>query len=163
MKNLTATLSLTIAVFLGSAGVSWSADFQAGADAYARRDYATALREWTPLAERGDAEAQRSLGEMYRRGTGVRQDYKTAAWWFRLAAEQGNTIAQVKLGAMYSTGDGVPKDQVYAYMWWSIAASSLDRDAIKNRDRMAGRLSKAQLEQAQDLARACTRKAYKSC
>jgi hypothetical protein len=28
MKNLTATICLTIAVLLGSAGVSWSADFQ---------------------------------------------------------------------------------------------------------------------------------------
>jgi hypothetical protein len=30
MKHLTATLCLTIAVLLGSAGVSWSADFQKG-------------------------------------------------------------------------------------------------------------------------------------
>ncbi len=31
------------------------ADFQAGLDAYARGDYATALKEWRPLAEQGDA------------------------------------------------------------------------------------------------------------
>jgi len=163
MKNLTVTFCLTIAVFLGNAGVSWSADFQTGVAAYERRDYATALREWTPLAEQGDAEAQSSLGEMYRRGTGVRQDYKTAAWWFRLAAEQGITSAQIKLGELYSAGNGVPQDNVYAYMWWSIAASSWDRAAIKSRDRVAGKLSKAQLERAQDLARDCTLKAFKGC
>ena len=163
MKNLAATFCLTIAVLLGNAGVSWSADFQTGVAAYERRDYETALREWTPLAERGDVEAQGSLGEMYRQENGVRQDYKTAAWWFRRAAEQGNTNAQVKLGELYSDGKGIPKDNVSAYMWWSVAASSLNRDAIKSRDRIAGKLSKAELEQAQDLARECARSAYKGC
>jgi len=60
MKRLTATLCLTIAVLLGSAGVSWSADLQKGLDAYNKKDYATALREWKPLAEQGDAVAASS-------------------------------------------------------------------------------------------------------
>ena len=42
-----------------------SADFQKGLDAYDRGDYATALREWTPLAEQGHAWAQYNLGVMY--------------------------------------------------------------------------------------------------
>jgi uncharacterized protein len=58
MRKLTATLCLTIDVLLGSAGMSWGADFQRGKDAYQRGDYATALREWTPLAEQGNAGAQ---------------------------------------------------------------------------------------------------------
>ena len=33
------------------------ADVQAGRDAYNRGDYDTALKEWRPLAERGDAQA----------------------------------------------------------------------------------------------------------
>ena len=45
MKNPTATLCLTIAVLLGSAGVSESADFQKGQTAFQSGDYATALRE----------------------------------------------------------------------------------------------------------------------
>ena len=64
MRNLTATLCLTLAVLLGSAGVSVSQDFQVGLDAFDRGDYATALREFTPLAERGHAAAQYWLGEM---------------------------------------------------------------------------------------------------
>ena len=35
--------------------MSASADFQKGLTAYNSGDYATALREWTPLAEQGDA------------------------------------------------------------------------------------------------------------
>ena len=34
------------------------ADFQAGVEAYDRDDYATALSEWRPLAEKGVAEAR---------------------------------------------------------------------------------------------------------
>ena len=55
---------LTIAVLLGSAGVSWSADYQKGLDAYNKKDYATALREWKPLAEQGNADAQERYGEL---------------------------------------------------------------------------------------------------
>ena len=55
MKTFTATLCLTLTILLGSAGMSASAVFQKGLDAYQRGDYATALREWKPLAERGDA------------------------------------------------------------------------------------------------------------
>ena len=62
MRNLTATICLTLAVLIGSAGISWSADFQKGLIAYQSGDFATALREWTPLAEQGDALAQFSLG-----------------------------------------------------------------------------------------------------
>ena len=55
MKNLTATICLTIAVLLGSVGVSASADFQKGLTAAQSGDYDTALREWEPFAEQGDA------------------------------------------------------------------------------------------------------------
>ena len=58
MRNLTATIFLTVAVLLGSAGVSWSADYQKGFTAYKSGDYTTDLREWTPLAEQGNADAQ---------------------------------------------------------------------------------------------------------
>jgi hypothetical protein len=62
MKNLTATICLTIALLLGSAGVSWSQDLQKGATAYERGDYATALREFTPLAKQGNADASSFYG-----------------------------------------------------------------------------------------------------
>ena len=64
MRKLTAILCLTFAVLLGSAGMSWSADYQKGLDAFNKGDYATALREWKPLAEQGNADAQFNLGTM---------------------------------------------------------------------------------------------------
>ena len=98
MRHLTATLCLTLAVLLGSAGMGWGADFQKGLDAVQRGDYTTALREWKPLAEQGVAFAQYNLGVMYANGQGVPQNYKTAVKWYRLAAEQGDADAQIKLG-----------------------------------------------------------------
>ena len=93
MKNLTATLCLTLAVLLGSAGMSWSADFQKGYAAYESGDYATALREWTPLAEQGDADAQYNLGGMYETGQGVPQDNVFAHMWWEIVVLSGDKDA----------------------------------------------------------------------
>ena len=49
MRNLTATLCLTFAVILGSAGMSESADFQEGLTLYKSGVYATTLREWKSI------------------------------------------------------------------------------------------------------------------
>lgn len=54
------------------------ADFNAGLDAYDRGDFATALKEWRPLAEDGDASAQFYRGLMYHYGEGVPQDHAEA-------------------------------------------------------------------------------------
>ena len=78
MNRLPLILVLTMTMLLGSSGVCWSADFLKGFDAAERGDYATALKEWTPLAEQGDADAQSNLGVMYDNGAGVPQDDKAA-------------------------------------------------------------------------------------
>ncbi len=72
--------------------------FESGVEAAARGDYAAAIREWRPLAERGEASSQYSLGALYAEGKGVSLDGKEAARWYRLAAEQGYVEAQYALG-----------------------------------------------------------------
>jgi hypothetical protein len=62
MKNLTSTICLAVALLLGSVGVSWSQDFQKGLAAAQSGDFATALREWEPLAKQGDADASSFYG-----------------------------------------------------------------------------------------------------
>jgi hypothetical protein len=74
------------------------ADYKKGYAAYESGDFATALREWTSLAEQGDSNSQTFLGRMYDEGKGVPQDYKTAVKWYSLAAEQGSAGAQSNLG-----------------------------------------------------------------
>ncbi len=77
---------------------AFSGDLIKGLTAFQSSDYATALREWTPLAEQGLANAQFNLGNMYENGRGVLQDYKTAVKWYRLAAEQGVCRCPVQSG-----------------------------------------------------------------
>jgi len=93
MKNLIRIISLTLAVFLGSVGTSWGADFNKGVAAAQSGDFATALREWTPLAKQGDADAQFSLGVMYVNGTGVVKDDVYAHLWWSIAASFGDEDA----------------------------------------------------------------------
>ncbi len=80
-------LVLTIAILIGLAAPAW-AGLAEGAAAYLRGDYATALREFRPLAKQGDANAQFNLGLMYDNGQGVPQDYVRAHMWFNLAASR---------------------------------------------------------------------------
>ena len=96
MRTLTAFLCLTFAVLLFSAGVSWSADFQKGITAYDSEDYATALREWTPLAKQGYADAQNALVFLYGNGKGVLQDYIRAYMWWNIAASSGDSKSASK-------------------------------------------------------------------
>ncbi len=124
MRKITTTLCLTIAVLLGSAGLSFSADSQKGFAAFKSGDYATALQHLRPLAEQGDAFTQSILGKIYEDGLGVSKDNKIAVKWYTLAAEQEYAPAQGNLGVMYAFGKGVLKDYVYAHMWGNIAASN---------------------------------------
>lgn len=58
------------------------ADFETAMDAYNRKDYATALREWQALAEQGEADAQDFLGTLHFKGWGVAQNYTAARQWW---------------------------------------------------------------------------------
>jgi TPR repeat protein len=115
-------LAAAFIAFLGSAGVSWGADYQKGVAAAASGDYATALREFKPLAKQGYADAQFNLGVMYDNGYGVPQNYNTAVKWYQLAAKQGYADAQFNLGLMYDKGQGVPQDYKTAVKWIRLAA-----------------------------------------
>ena len=116
-----------LTVLLGNAEVSWSADYQKGLDAANRGDFATALREWKPLAE------------------------------------QRNAVAQKNLSVMYAFGKGVPKDYVYAHMWGNLAAANGNELGGMLRDDFAKRITPFQIAEAQNLARECVRKEYKGC
>ena len=61
-----------------------------GIMAFNRKDYATALRLWRPLAERGNADAQSNLGVMYATGRGVPKNNVLAYMWFNIANAKTN-------------------------------------------------------------------------
>jgi len=138
MGKLTATICLTLAVLLGSAGVSRSADLQKGLIAAQSGDYATSFRELTPLAKQGNANAQYQIGWMSFVGRGVPQDDKTAVKWWKLAADQGLGNAQYNLGNMYRHGDGVRQDDKTAVKWYRLAAEQGFANAQYNLSGMYG-------------------------
>jgi TPR repeat protein len=112
---------IAIAFALGLHG-SAIAGFAEGATAYNARNYELALKEVTPLARAGHADAQHLLGLMYYMGRGVQRDYKQAMVWHRKAALQGQADAQYVVGSMYYTGNSVPQDQKLAVSWFRKAA-----------------------------------------
>ena len=69
-------------------------------------------------ADKGNANAQLVLGNMYDQGQGVEQNATTAAEWISKAAEQGNFVAQLQLAKMYVEGRGVEQDYKEAFGWF---------------------------------------------
>ena len=76
-------------------------------------------------ADKGEAEAQNTLGLAYKNGHGVAQDSAQALTWFQKAAEQGNAAAQRNLGLMYAEGKGAKQDFNEAVKWLRKAAGSI--------------------------------------
>lgn len=129
-----------------------AADFAAGLAAYQKGDYTTAVKEWRPEAEQGDAPTQFNLGLLYYDGKGVPQDFEQAAKWFARSAEQDYVTAQKNLGEMYAVGKGVKRDYVQAYKWLNICASKGDAICAEHRDTVAKNLKASKLAAAQRLS-----------
>jgi hypothetical protein len=151
-KPLTFLLSLTFLFLFSGSSVVFGGDFQDGVDAYERKDYKEAVKWYRLSAEQGIASAQYNLGFMYSNGQGVPQDYKEAVKWYRLSAEQGHAFAQSNLGQMYLKGLGVPQDYVLAHMWFNLSSSQGITTAIKNRNIAEKKMTKQQIDKAQEMA-----------
>jgi uncharacterized protein len=87
-----------------------------------------------------------------------RGDYATALQFFRSLADQGNAAAQFNLGFMYESGRGVLQDYVQAHKWYNLAAARMTvsekRDrAVRNRDLLASKMTRAQIVETQRLSR----------
>jgi len=137
--------------------------FEDGLAAYNAGDHETALENWRPLADAGDAFAQYSLGAMYDTGEGVPEDDAEAVRWFRLAAEQGHAEAQYNLGVMYAKGEGAPQDYSVAHMWADIAATNGVVTALRLRAIIAELMTPDAILAAQQRAKVCISSGYQNC
>jgi TPR repeat protein len=117
---------LCILTVLLCSTVSIAGDFESARRAYAQKDYPTALREFTEVAEQGNAEAQLIVGKMYMIGQGVPVDPDQAMKWYRAAADQGNADAQFFLGSMYLLPQ---KDIAEGLKWLKLSAQQGMQDA----------------------------------
>src|SRR6266436_4656999 len=124
------------------------------------QNYAEARKWYRMAADQGHPGAQSNLGVIYTMGHGIQQDYAEALKWYRMAADQGDAAAQNNLGIMYERGQSVLQDFVQAHKWFNLAVarfSASEREkreqAVRNRDRVAMKMTAAQIAEAQRLAR----------
>ncbi len=74
-------------------------------EAWQRGDFATAIKNWRPLAIAGDSEAQYNMGQAYRFGRGVPVDLRQAEDWFRKSSMQNNMQGKAAYGiVMFQNG-----------------------------------------------------------
>ena len=133
-----------------------------GLKAYDAGDFSTAFEILLPLAERGNARAQYSLGLMYSNGNGVPQDYEEQMRWYRMAAEQGHAEAQFHVGLLYYFGHGVPQDYELAHMWMNIANANGYADGLKTLMLIVN-FTPEQISAAQRRATKCFNSNYQNC
>jgi len=142
LRNLVA-VTVLVAFLVGGASPA-NAGFDDGIAAYNRGDFSLALKEWTPLAEKGEARAQVILATMYMDGLGVAKAPKTAMQWLVLAAKQGHVRAQTYLAYLYEDGYAEAPNLSQAHMWLKIAAARGDPLAALNLNRISKKLSPAE-------------------
>lgn len=79
----------------------------AGAAAFQRRDFQTAFRCFSPLAEQNDPNAQHFLSMMYHDGMGMPADWDGFDFWSKKAVENGNTVAmEYRANMLLRDGNG---------------------------------------------------------
>ena len=117
------------------------------------QDNAEAFRWQLRAAEQGDASAQFAVGTFHAEGHEVPQNEAHAAVWYRRAAEQGHRNAQHQLGVAYWRGQGVPQSYIEAHMWLNLAGAQGDAEARRNRDRVAAKMTRSLIAEAQGRAR----------
>jgi TPR repeat protein len=123
-------------------------EFRQGLSAFNTGDYATALKLWRPLAERGEPRSEAGIGFMYHRGLGVAVDDREAAAWLGRAAEQGQAEGQLMLGMLFYYGRGVAQSYVRAYAWCELSETNGNSDAALCRDAALESMSDTEREQA---------------
>ena len=96
-------------------------DFLKGAEAFEQGNYTDALKEWRPLAEKGDVVAQFNLGNCYRLGKGVLRDYILAHQWFSLSAAKGSKYARESRNevATLMSPSQIAEAQKLVQEWWA--------------------------------------------
>lgn len=158
---------LAVLLFVNSSAAMGAIAGEEPYEALQRGDYRLAAGLFYPLAEKGDARAQYNLGLLYASGLGVAHDYQAALKWYRMAAKQGHAGAQGELAQMYANGHGVPQDNVRAYVWYTVAAESSSggskNEIMKDRDKMASRMTPAQIQKGQELAQRCIESKLMKC
>lgn len=121
-------------------------------------DYTEALKWFQKAAEQNYPPAFSAIGIAYKTGRSVTQSYKEAMNWFRQAAAYNDPEAEYQLGVLYDNGHEFQANRQEAYKWFILAATQGHPAAIKARENIALKLTREQLDEAQQRALAFTPK-----
>jgi len=91
-------LAAAAAALLATGAPALAQNVEAGVRAWEAGNYEEAIRNWRPLADSGDQDAQFNLGHAYRLGRGVPQNMTLAEQWYERAARAGHVEAQAMYG-----------------------------------------------------------------
>lgn len=103
-----------------------------GFENYINPDIQISTEVYKKLAEQGNANAMRILGELYFLGNGCKQDLQKALSYYMQSALLGNVVAQNQIGLMYMNGWGITKNNERAKYWLQKAANSGSKTAKTN-------------------------------
>lgn len=131
--------------------------------------------QWYRLAaDAGDVDAQYKLGKMHEEGIGVLQDDREAILLYRAASQKLHLRAMQRLGEIYMEGRGVDDDlagdvvRAHAYLnlilslrdfvlfgdaGLSFVVTGPDENIVAVREKLAKRMTRAQILEAQSLAK----------
>lgn len=101
MRSWLKSFPVYVFAIIVCASFSTAADLESAKPAYHDKDYATAMKQFSTLAEQGNSEAQLIVGKMYMMGQGVEANRDEAMKWLKASATQGNADAEFFLGSMY--------------------------------------------------------------
>lgn len=101
-------------------------------DACAGKDCLEEIGGLRFLAERGNADAARRLGNAYYDGVGIEKDYAEAVRWYEVSAGTGDQWCRNRLGEMHRDGRGVSAEPEKALEWFSEAAAFGNTGGIGN-------------------------------
>ena len=126
LKQFILLFAATVAVVIMTACGPTPEDLvKQGKDCMENENYTEALACFQKAAEKGHAEAEYWIGNLYYADSCNMHDSEIAADWYKKAAAKGCGEAQNKLVFMYYIGEGVGEDHEKAAKW---AKKALEQD-----------------------------------
>ena len=85
-------------------------------------DYSKNLEKLEFLANNGNIDAMKRMGNMYYDGIGVERNYSMSIEWYKKSAMMGDSWSKMRLGIMYCEGQGTDIDYEEAVYWFKESA-----------------------------------------
>ena len=114
---------LSLFIGLMFASVSFASTLEEGYEAVRSGKLEEGFAILSPLAEKGDAEAQYGVAILYKEGWGTDKNPEKALEYYEKAAEQGHINAMFYTASAYQSGTGVTQDYAMAVKWYEQAAN----------------------------------------